>query len=287
MISEALQLQSRSIKNNKLTFFLIVLTAFASLFVAFTHGKVIEACFYLLAMWFFSLFADMYAVQEKVKATAGDFIVRDPKKETFYFLICLLLGQVFFFFRFSGVVVWESLNGILKLAIFPLIIFVFPIALAAIMLKLKYKLPELGIKWRGLILVVPVIIISAAINRLVSPESLTWDALMKEEGSIAGMFFSGIIVAGLSEEFFRMIGQTRIGAFLKNKALGWYIASFIWAFMHLPKWYSDDHDLNEAIMGSLRIIPIGLMWGYLTHRTKSILPSVIVHGTNFWGLQNF
>jgi hypothetical protein len=40
-------------------------------------------------------------------------------------------------------------------------------------------------------------------------------------------------------------------------------------------------------MSSVRIIPIGLMCGYLTHRTKSIIPSVLVHGSNFWGLQNF
>jgi membrane protease YdiL (CAAX protease family) len=35
------------------------------------------------------------------------------------------------------------------------------------------------------------------------------------------------------------------------------------------------------------MMPIGFLWGYLTHRTKSLLPAVLVHGLNFWGLQNF
>ena len=57
--------------------------------------------------------------------------------------------------------------------------------------------------------------------------------------------------------------------------------------MHAPKWYMEGHDLAEAVLVSIRIIPIGLMWGYLTYRTKSLLPATIVHGANFWSLQNF
>ena len=34
------------------------------------------------------------------------------------------------------------------------------------------------------------------------------------------------------------------------------------------------------------IVPLGLLWGYLTHRTGSFLPSVVLHATNIWGLQN-
>jgi membrane protease YdiL (CAAX protease family) len=71
-----------------------------------------------------------------------------------------------------------------------------------------------------------------------------------------------------------------------NKAWGWLIATTIWAFMHAPKWYWESKDLVEVILASIVRIPLGLMWGYLTHRTKSILPSVLVHGTNYWGLQN-
>ena len=110
--------------------------------------------------------------------------------------------------------------------------------------------------------------------------------MITEEG-IIGTLFTGFIVAALSEEFWRFIAQTRLAVLFNNKALAWFVATIIWAFMHAPKWYGDSGNLYEAIAGSLRIIPIGLMWGYMTYKTKSILPSVIVHGSNLWGLQNF
>ena len=83
------------------------------------------------------------------------------------------------------------------------------------------------------------------------------------------------------------MGQRRIGALLKNVGLGWLLITIIWALMHVPKWYSENHSLTETILSSIRIIPIGLMWGYINHRTKSILPAMLIHGTNFWGSQNF
>lgn len=195
--------------------------------------------------------------------------------------------MVFFYFRFSGAVSWEHLNPNLKLAVIPFIIFIFPIGLAIIILLLKYKPYDVGFRLKGLQGALPLIVICAIAGSLVTPQSLTWNAVMQEEGNIFGLIFSGIITAGLSEEFFRVIGQTRIGAWINNKGMGWYITTFLWAFMHAPKWYSEEHNISEAILGSVRIIPIGLMWGYLTNRTKSILPATIVHGVNFLGLQNF
>jgi hypothetical protein len=57
--------------------------------------------------------------------------------------------------------------------------------------------------------------------------------------------------------------------------------------MHAPKWLGEGADLYEGAMSSVRLIPLGLLWGYMTHRTKSILPATFVHGLNVWGLQNF
>jgi membrane protease YdiL (CAAX protease family) len=39
-------------------------------------------------------------------------------------------------------------------------------------------------------------------------------------------------------------------------------------------------------MGVVDIVPLGLLWGYLMHRTRSLLPSTLLHATNIWGLQN-
>ncbi len=121
---------------------------------------------------------------------------------------------------------------------------------------------------------------------LIAPQEVALHEVLASEG-IIGALFMGIITAGLSEEFSRMLVQTRVGALLGNKPAGWFIASILWAFMHAPKWYGEDGDLYEALMGSLRIVPLGLLWGYITHRTQSIVPGTWVHGLNVWGLQNF
>jgi len=284
MIKATFLFQITKIKENLLTFLLILTTAIVTIYIGYLHDTLKESLTYLFLMWFFSFIIDLYAL---LRPTKDNFVVRQPKRESFYFLACFTLGLAFLFFRFSPSIDWQQLNKIVRLALMPLILFMFPIGLAIIMLVLKYKPRDLGFRLNGLILIIPIILISALVNRIVSPQSLTYDVLVAETGGILGALFTGIIVAGLSEEFFKAIGQTRLGAYMKNFGLGWFLTVFIWAFMHAPKWYSEDLNMTEAVLGSIRIIPIGLMWSYLTHRTKSILPSVIVHGTNFWGLQNF
>ncbi len=260
------------------------ITSIFVLYVGYRHDTLVRGIVYLFVMWLCSFCIDFYAIWRPAK---NDFIVRNPKKETILFVVCIIGSALFFFLRFSGILNWDTLQGIVKLAIAVLLIFAFPIALAVILLLMKYKPFDLGIRLQGFIVVIPVIVICAITNRIISPDSLTWDRVVSEGGGIIGALFTGFIVAGLSEEFFRVIGQTRIGELLSNKGYGWFITTVIWALFHVPKWYSDEHNLVEALLGSIRIIPLGLMWGYMTHRTKSILPAVIVHGTNFWGLQNF
>ncbi len=284
MLKTVIHFQLEKIKTNLLTFLLVVATALIVIYIGYRHDTLKQSLAYLLVMWLCSFFIDLYAIK---KASTVGFVVRNPKRETYYFLVCFLLGLLFFYFRFSPSVDWQHLSGIKRLAVLPLIIFAFPIALAIILLILKYKPSDLGLRMRAFILIIPIILISALANRLVSPQSLTWDAVLAESGGVFGTLFSGIILAGLSEEFFRVVGQTRIGAYFNNFGIGWFVTTLLWALMHFPKWYSEDLNIAEGILSSIRIIPIGLMWGYMTHRTKSFVPSVIVHGLNFWGLQNF
>jgi len=184
---------------------------------------------------------------------------------------------------------WEHIQGIPRLAVgLSMMLFVFPVAMAVIFLAMRYKLPELGVRLRGSLVALPVIAIVFITSRIAAADKLTWQMIYSEEGGIFMTFFTGIVTAGLSEEFMKMAGQTRFGELFGNKGAGWFIITIIWALMHAPKWYHEGNgNIKEALIGAVRIIPIGLMWGYLTHRTKSILPAVLVHGTNFWGLQNF
>ena len=284
MIKATFLFQLTKIKENFWVFLLILATALVTIYIGYRHDTLKQSLFYLGVMWLFSFIIDLYLL---LKPTKDIFVVRQPKRESIYFIASFTLGLLFLFFRFSPSMDWEHLNKLVRLAVLPLILFMFPVVLAIILLLSKYKPSDLGFRLNGLILVIPIILISAVVNRIVSPQSLTYDALVAENGSVLGALATGIIVAGLSEEFFKVVGQTRLGAYLNNFGIGWFITVVLWAFMHAPKWYSEDLNMTEAILGSVRIIPIGLMWSYLTHRTKSILPSVIVHGTNFWGLQNF
>jgi Type II CAAX prenyl endopeptidase Rce1-like len=227
---------------------------------------------------------DVYTQQ---KSFVDHLPVKNPKRESLYFLLCIFLGLILVYFRFLGAVKWEDLHKGIRIALLPLMLFVYPIGLAIILFLLKYKLKDLGLRLQGLTIALPIILILVITNRIVSPQSLTWDVLMREGGGLFGVFVIGFVVAGLSEEFFRVIGQTRIGCFLNNKALGWFIASLLWALLHCPKWYSEKHDVFGALMSAIKILPIGLMWGYMTHRIKNFLPALVVHGSNYWGLQNF
>jgi membrane protease YdiL (CAAX protease family) len=56
--------------------------------------------------------------------------------------------------------------------------------------------------------------------------------------------------------------------------------------LHGPKDWNESHSLAATVMGVLNIVPLGLLWGYLTHRTRSMVSSILLHATNVWGLQN-
>jgi len=60
----------------------------------------------------------------------------------------------------------------------------------------------------------------------------------------------------------------------------------MWAALHLPHEFGASHSLAGSLTYAISIVPLGLLWGYLTMRTQSILPSILLHGTNLWGLQN-
>jgi membrane protease YdiL (CAAX protease family) len=284
LLTNVINKQIASIKKYPITFIAILITSLLVLYLGNKHDKTLHSVVYLIAIWFCMFVTDIITEWKNIPAV--EFTVRQPLKETIYVLICSLLGMLFIFIRFSNPANWETMRVPIRLATASLLIFVFPIALGIIMLLLKYKFKELGFRFSGFVVIVPVIMIVAAATYLVSWENNKWIEMYKSEG-LVGLLFAGLISSGLSEEFWRLIAQTRISSFLNNKGLGWFVATLIWAFMHAPKWYFEDRNIFEALMGAIRIIPIGLMWGYITHKTKSVIPAAVIHGTNLWGLQNF
>ncbi len=240
---------------------------------------------YLSAVVAGGIITDIVVRMQPIISTG--FPVRRPaKREVVVILICTLLGITFLLVRFFGG--WEAMNGIIRLLVLPLILFTFPVVLGAIYLFVyKYKPRELGINLNYWYLPLILHLLWAAITLTIAPDKSHWQEAYKEYG-LLNFLFMGIVTAALSEEFLRMLLQTRIGKLTHNFATGFVTASAIWAFMHLPIYFRDNPDptLWEGCVGAISIMPIGFFWGYLTYRTRSMIPAILMHGFNLWGLQN-
>jgi len=277
------RMQWGTMRRHPWTVVCILLCIVGVLELAVRHAELPKALAYLGAMLACAFIVDLFA---RWFPTQWDFPVRRPHRETALAVGIELLAIVLMILLFV-VFQLNNLSTAWKIASLPAFAIIFPIALPLILLKWKYRPVELGIRFNAMSWVfLPVLLVTAATAYLAAPEDFTLGSLLASEG-VVGALVTGVITAGLSEEFVRMVLQTRLGAYLRNPAIGWFIATLIWAFLHSPKWYADGGDLYEALMGAVRIVPLGLMWGYITHRTKSLLPATLVHGFNVWGLQNF
>ena len=151
----------------------------------------------------------------------------------------------------------------------------------------RYKPRELGVNLNYWWLAVPLHAIVGGITMLVAYESSHWKEGWEEFGW-QGMLLTGVLGAALSEEYVRMLLQTRLSKWLNNAGTGFVLATLVWALMHVPVAIRNnpDKEIWLLMIASISIMPIGFLWGYLTHRTKSLLPAVLLHGFNLWGLQN-
>jgi membrane protease YdiL (CAAX protease family) len=210
--------------------------------------------------------------------------VRDPRLESVVLIGFGLIALAWLTSRF--VFNYRPESGGLRLAWIAIGLgAVFSILPALFLFGRRYGPADLGLRFRGVTTALPVLAIFAVITFALSRHSITWFGALAEAGSPFGLVQTAIS-ASVPEEFFRFAWQTRIGSWMKNPAVGWLIASFAWAVLHGPVDLSQSHSTVEAALGVIDILPLGLLWGYLTHRTGSSLPSMLLHGLNFWGLQN-
>lgn len=161
-----------------------------------------------------------------------------------------------------------------------MILFGLHLALALYLLARGYSLKDLGIRFWGFAPVPLIMVACMGLVMLTTPLRNTWMEVYRGLGGGWGWIETGLFTAALPEEFFRMVWQTRAGKLLTNSAAGWLVASLLWAGLH---WFilSPGHSHLQTLFWVLYIVPYGLILGYLTHRTKSILPSVLLHATKF------
>tara|TARA_R110002049_G_scaffold63062_1_gene167838 strand:- start:433 stop:954 length:522 start_codon:yes stop_codon:yes gene_type:complete len=167
------------------------------------------------------------------------------------------------------------------------ILFVFPVFFLIYFLAIKkYTLKELGIlRFNFWYVSLPLIVLIGGVAYLIFPDGLQFQDVLKTNGYLAFITL-GFLTASIPEEITRVLLQTRLYGLLKNKSFAWFSASFVWALFHIPVFMFNGSNYYDACISALGILPLGLLWGYLNERYRSILPSVIIHGTNLWGLQN-
>ncbi|HET7843643.1 MAG TPA: CPBP family intramembrane glutamic endopeptidase [Xanthomonadales bacterium] len=103
-------------------------------------------------------------------------------------------------------------------------------------------------------------------------------------------FLAMSLEAGLCEEFlFRVLLQTRLAAWLRNESAAIVLMSLLFGLAHAPGYVLRGAHLMEGMSGppdaltaiaySIVVVsPIGLMFGVLWARTRSLALVVLVHG---------
>ena len=241
-------------------------------------GRALAIVVYLGAMVLSAVIVDLtVAFFEKPRA---EFPVRAPRTEIVVAAVLYVLALATFAFRFSHSFPLRDISSRLLFAA-ALFLFGFNIMLALFLLLRGYSVRDLGIRFWGFAPVPFVMLCCMGLVALTTPLRNTWtEAYRSLGGSIWGWIETGLFTAALPEEFFRVVWQTRAGKLLNNAAAGWLIASFFWAGLHTFL-LAQGHTHLQALYWDLYIVPYGLFLGYLTYRTKSILPAILLHSTKF------
>ncbi len=216
--------------------------------------------------------------------------VRRPAREVLVTLVPFCLGLVWL-----GLAAFAPREGALaRLARPPGLLLVYlllaPVVPLVTLWRAGYRRGALGLTARGAWAAPAVIAVIALTARAVMPWALRDAWAFARTTGLPQTLALGLLVAALPEELYRFLLQSRLGALLRNPAAGWLLASFLWAFGHLPfhmkEAFLSLSGLAQGLRVSVALMPLGLLWGYLTHRSRSVLPAVLVHGTNLWGLHN-
>jgi membrane protease YdiL (CAAX protease family) len=271
------------LKRHRLVAALLLAVAAAILIRAANEGSLTRAMLYLTAIGI-SLFS-VDVTLARWPPDGRETTVRSAGGELA--LAALFFGGAFGWLYARFVVGYQPAPGLLRMAWLALLLgCVFNAFLALFLIARRYGLADLGLRASGVV-AVPAVIATFAVTALVFARSnTTWAGILEESGGSWLAVLATALTAAVPEEFFRFVWQTRVGTWLGNRAAGWLVASLVWATLHAPKDWAESHSIAATVMGVLNIVPLGLLWGYLTHRTRNMVPSILLHMTNLWGLQN-
>lgn len=268
---------------------LVIMTAinFIVLWNYISNGKTLHGIGYFVFFYVSILTIHFFT---KRKPPKNEIEVKQPKNEMLLILLFSLLGVISitinFYLKSSG----EQIGFLIRLPVLlGIFFFTFPLGIAIYLLVKKYKIAQLGLSFKPLsYLLLGLLIwgITGLFAFLFNKSGIIWVEGYKELGGVSGIILQGVIGAGLVEEFSRFIMQSRFDRVFKLNGFNILFATTIWSFMHFPKNFFEGGQATDIVIYCIQIIPIGFIWGYLTHRTKSIVPATLAHGLNLWGFQN-
>lgn len=277
----------KDIKDNIQILIIITLINFIVLWNYISNDKALHGIGYFI--FFYVSILTIHFFTKKIPPK-NEIEIKEPKKELTVAILFAVLGMLFL-----------TLNFMLKSNSIPdkiftkipiglgSIIFAMPLGIFGYLLIKRYKLMRLGLTTRPLVSIILGLIIwglTGLFAYFFNKEGILWARAYEELGGIMGIIMQGVIGAALFEEFSRFVIQSRFEKVFKTNGINILFATTMWAFMHFPVTFFKGTDLTGTFAYCIQIIPIGVIWGYLTQRTKSIVPATLAHGINLWGFQN-
>ena len=277
----------REIKDHIQILFIMTLINFVVLWNYISDGKTIHGIGYFIFFYVAILIIHFFTKKIPPK---NEIEVKKPKNELLLILLFSLLGiisiTINFYLKSSG----EQIGFLIRLPVLlGIFFFTFPLGIAIYLLIKKYKLTQLGLSFKPLaylLLGLSIWGVTGLFAFIFNKGGIIWVEGYNELGGVPGIILQGVIGAGLVEEFSRFIMQSRFDRVFKMNGFNILFATTIWSFMHFPKNYFEGGQAADIVIYCIQIIPIGFIWGYLTQRTKSIVPATFAHGLNLWGFQN-
>ena len=280
----------KEIKDNVQILFVMTVINFVVLWNFVSNGKTFHGIGYFI--FFYASILTIHFFTKRIPPV-NEIEVKDPKKELIIAVLFAVLGVIFLTLNFmlKSNKFTDTLYTKIPIGLGS-IIFAMPLGIFIYLLFKRYKLMKLGLKTQPLISLLLGLIIwglTGVFAYFFNKEGMYWEKIYKDDGIIGGIITivtQGIIGAALIEEFSRFIIQTRFERVFKINGINILFATTIWAFMHFPVTFYKNADVIGVFIYCIQIIPIGFVWGYMTQRTKSIVPATIAHGINLWGFQN-
>lgn len=277
----------KELKNNSIALVIMTIVNSYLLWNFVNKGKTLHGIGYIL--FFYSALLAIHFFTNKFPPKK-DIEVKEPNKEIAMIILFTLLGAIFISLSYYIKGLIPPIAIPIKVLVFSgVFLFTFPLGILIYLLVKRYKLLQLGMYTRPLVYFVLGAIVwglTGFFAYFFNESGIIWKEGLKELGGLGGLIVQSLFSAALVEEFSRFIFQTRFERVYKIAGINILIATSIWAFFHFPMAYSKMHNLVGSFNYCLQIIPLGFVWGYMIQRTKSIVPSVLAHGFNLWGLQN-